>query len=349
MALKLVCSNCGQRTDKNANICLHCRGRFEELREHFPPFTFAIALAYAGMILFGGAKQLLTHRVLYEWLLAVFCLIAVGATVLAFVIKSRANENLQRVFRRLAAVCALVAALVVIVFGLIFLFETNVWRFKMKMSWGGDLVILLLLLGAVVLPVCFWRLTRSKLLRGLGMAGFAAALLVGSVLLAWELSTKKQPAQRWDGESTITEIPTNAPGEFAENKSVATFGPVVKQSDATVERSHSSLTEQPPVVVETFPVSGARDVEPGETEIRVRFSKPMAEGSWSWSDAWENSAPEFIGSPYYEADQKTCVVKVKLEPGRTYAFWLNSEKILNFKDTENRPAVPYLLIFQTIK
>jgi tetratricopeptide (TPR) repeat protein len=109
----------------------------------------------------------------------------------------------------------------------------------------------------------------------------------------------------------------------------------------------SILSSQPPVVVETFPVSGARDVEPGETEIRVRFSKRMTDDSWSWSTAWENSAPEFIGQPYYEADGKTCVVKVKLEPNKTYAFWLNSEKFHNFKDAAGRPTVPYLLIFQT--
>ena len=95
------------------------------------------------------------------------------------------------------------------------------------------------------------------------------------------------------------------------------------------------------------PISNARDVEPVETEIRVRFSKEMAGGSWSWSTAWENSTPEFIGRPYYEFDSQTCVVKVKLEPGRTYAFWLNSDKFQNFKDLEGRPAVPYLLIFQT--
>jgi serine/threonine protein kinase len=102
-----------------------------------------------------------------------------------------------------------------------------------------------------------------------------------------------------------------------------------------------------PVVVRTQPLSGARDVAPGTSEIRVTFSKKMTDESWSWSTAWENSIPELIGQPRYEADQRTCVVRAKLEPGRTYAFWLNSEKFLNFIDAESRPAVPYLLIFQT--
>jgi len=125
---------------------------------------------------------------------------------------------------------------------------------------------------------------------------------------------------------------------------------ITNTSRASAETSADAdevLAEQPPVVVETFPVSGAHDVEPGETEIRVRFSKEMADGSWSWSSAWENSTPDFIGQPHYETDGRTCAVKVKLEPGRTYAWWLNSEKFLNFRDSENRPAIPYLLIFQT--
>jgi hypothetical protein len=41
------------------------------------------------------------------------------------------------------------------------------------------------------------------------------------------------------------------------------------------------------------------------------------------------------------------VLQAKLEPGRTYAWWLNSEKFRNFTDRGGRAAVPYLLIFQT--
>jgi hypothetical protein len=109
----------------------------------------------------------------------------------------------------------------------------------------------------------------------------------------------------------------------------------------------ASPVVQPPVVVETFPVSGSREVEPGETEIRVRFSKDMADGSWSWTTAWEKSAPETLGMPHYLADGRTCAVKARLEPGTTYAWWLNSESFKNFKDKAGISALPYLLIFQT--
>ena len=123
---------------------------------------------------------------------------------------------------------------------------------------------------------------------------------------------------------------------------VKPFGRTVPTADDSY-----TLAGQPPVVVETFPVSGARGVVPGEAEIRVRFSKPMTDDSWSWSTAWENSTPESVGAPHYLDDQRTCVMKVRLEPGRTYAWWLNSDKFKNFADQAGQPAVPYLLIFQT--
>jgi hypothetical protein len=102
-----------------------------------------------------------------------------------------------------------------------------------------------------------------------------------------------------------------------------------------------------PVVVKTVPEAGSKDVAAGVVEIKVTFSKEMADGSWSWASAWKDSSPEGVGKPHYEADGKTCVLKVKLEPGKTYGYWINSQSFKNFKDKQGRPAVPYLLVFQT--
>jgi hypothetical protein len=101
------------------------------------------------------------------------------------------------------------------------------------------------------------------------------------------------------------------------------------------------------VVVETYPVSGARDVEPGETEIRIRFSRSMTGGSGTWSIPLQNSASGSTSELHYDDDGRTCVIKTKLEPGKTYSFWLNRDDSFNFKDANGQPAVPYLLIFQT--
>jgi RNA polymerase sigma-70 factor (ECF subfamily) len=108
-----------------------------------------------------------------------------------------------------------------------------------------------------------------------------------------------------------------------------------------------SLAKAPPVVVRALPQSGAADVDATIAEIRVTYSKDMQDGSWSWSTWGDGTFPQTTGKPRYDADRRTCILPVKLEPGHTYAIWLNSEKFGNFKDADGRKAVPYLLVFET--
>jgi RNA polymerase sigma-70 factor (ECF subfamily) len=109
-----------------------------------------------------------------------------------------------------------------------------------------------------------------------------------------------------------------------------------------------SVRTLPPVVVRTVPAAGETAVSAKDTkEIRVTFSKKMTDGSWSWSQLSAETFPTVAGKVRYEKDGRTCVLPVKLKPGKTYAIWVNSERFDNFKDADGRPAVPYLLAFQT--
>ena len=101
-----------------------------------------------------------------------------------------------------------------------------------------------------------------------------------------------------------------------------------------------------PVVVKTVPEAGSKDVPPGDFEVKITFSKEMADQSWSWATAWQNSDPPSLGKPHYDADHKTCVMKVKLEPGKTYGWWINNQKFHGFQDAQGHPAIPYLLTFK---
>jgi hypothetical protein len=101
-----------------------------------------------------------------------------------------------------------------------------------------------------------------------------------------------------------------------------------------------------PVVIKTVPEAGSKDVPPGEFEVKITFSKEMADQSWSWATAWQDSDPKSLGKPHYDADHKTCIMKVKLEPGKTYGWWINSQKFHGFQDTQNHPAIPYLFTFK---
>ncbi|MEW4568582.1 Ig-like domain-containing protein [Tautonia sp. JC769] len=108
-----------------------------------------------------------------------------------------------------------------------------------------------------------------------------------------------------------------------------------------------TLDAVPPVVVETVPKAGSGDVDPSLAAIRVTFSKDMQDGSWSWSTLSKETFPETTGSPKYLEDERTAALPVRLEAGKTYAIWINSQRFRNFKDAKGQPAVPYLLVFKT--
>jgi hypothetical protein len=112
------------------------------------------------------------------------------------------------------------------------------------------------------------------------------------------------------------------------------------------EEPKSVVTAQPSVV-KTVPQCGETEISAKTKEIRVTFSKDMKDKCWSWCTADEGQFPEMVGQPKYLADKRTCVLTVKLKPKTTYAIWLNTQRFINFKDTGGRPAIPYLLVFET--
>jgi Carboxypeptidase regulatory-like domain/Bacterial Ig-like domain len=106
----------------------------------------------------------------------------------------------------------------------------------------------------------------------------------------------------------------------------------------------------PPVVVSTVPESGVSNVDPALTEIQVTFSKDMMTNRmWAICRVSEDTFPEQAGEIHYLDDRRTCVMPVRLAAGKTYALWFNVDQFDSFRDTQNHPAVPYLLIFETRK
>jgi Big-like domain-containing protein len=110
-----------------------------------------------------------------------------------------------------------------------------------------------------------------------------------------------------------------------------------------------TVATAPPVVVATEPRAGQSDVAPGTAEIRVTFSRPMKNGSWSWVKLSDASFPKTTGEPRFLEDQRTCVLPVSLEPGKSYAIWLNKPPYENFQGPDGGKAVPYLLVFATAR
>ena len=110
-----------------------------------------------------------------------------------------------------------------------------------------------------------------------------------------------------------------------------------------------SVKSMAPSVVKTVPLSGSTDVDPALTEITVTFSKDMiTDRMWSVCQISDETFPE-VGKIHYQSDKRTCVVPVKLQPGKTYVLWFNNGRFNAFKDTEHHASIPYMLVFETKK
>jgi RNA polymerase sigma-70 factor (ECF subfamily) len=126
--------------------------------------------------------------------------------------------------------------------------------------------------------------------------------------------------------------------------------PEAEQGRGGRESDAPTVKSMPPVVVRTFPQAGDTQVDAAAvTEIRVTFSKDMTDKSWSWSQISDESFPKTSGKPHYDQDRRTCILPVKLEPGKTYVLWLNPPKFQGFRDVEGHAAVFYPLVFETKK
>lgn len=108
-----------------------------------------------------------------------------------------------------------------------------------------------------------------------------------------------------------------------------------------------SVKSLPPVVVKTVPQSGDTAVNAKLKKIKITFSKDMqTKNMWSFVQVSKDSFPK-VGKPKY-ANPRTIVLPVTLQPKKTYAIWINSSGKQNaFRDVDNHPAVPYLLVFET--
>jgi len=122
---------------------------------------------------------------------------------------------------------------------------------------------------------------------------------------------------------------------------------IVAGGAARAEDKEVTVKTMPPSVVKTVPQAGDTAVDSATKEIRVTFSKDMlTDRMWAVVQTSKETFPTVDGKIHYLDDKRTCVIPVKLEPGKTYVLWFNRGRFNSFRDTDNNPAVPYLLVFQ---
>jgi RNA polymerase sigma factor (sigma-70 family) len=173
-----------------------------------------------------------------------------------------------------------------------------------------------------------------------GLTGWGALSLAETARKPVELPTQR-------GSKELQRAPDVALAQAKQAEPVAVEQPEAAVVDPLADSS--ILADLPAVVIKVEPALGAEEVDPNLKELRVTFSKEMTDGSWAWTSGNVYATPKSAGKVHYEKGLRTCVMPVKLEPGKTYVMGINSEKFRGFRDAKGQPALPYLVAFKTRK
>jgi tRNA A-37 threonylcarbamoyl transferase component Bud32 len=178
-----------------------------------------------------------------------------------------------------------------------------------------------------------------------------APVALAALMYAYEdiFGTKEKPA---DIPSPVPPVAATAPqatGTSGGWKIAAAFlavvaGLILLFAFISHERAH--MKPSPPKVVSLTPANGATNVDPGLAEIQVVFDQPMHNSSWSMVGGGSRF-PQLAGKCHYDAARTTWSIPVKLKPGWTYEFRLNSKNHINFKSEQGVPLEPVKVTFQT--
>ncbi len=99
-----------------------------------------------------------------------------------------------------------------------------------------------------------------------------------------------------------------------------------------------------PKLVTMTPANGAVDVEPSTTSFVLQFDRPMKRNGWSLVGSKEN-VPEVVGTPAWNSARTVLTLSIRLVPGRTYRFSLNSERFTGFQAEDGTPLAPVDVTF----
>jgi hypothetical protein len=105
-----------------------------------------------------------------------------------------------------------------------------------------------------------------------------------------------------------------------------------------------SALAAPPKVAKAVPDNGAVNVDPNLKEIRITFDQPMGKGMSVVGGGDE--FPQVQGQPTW-LNNRTIVVRVKLQPNHDYWLSINNERFKNFTNRSGESAVPYPIKFRT--
>lgn len=110
--------------------------------------------------------------------------------------------------------------------------------------------------------------------------------------------------------------------------------------------SAAAVIAAPPRAVSIVPAPGSTDVDPQTTAIVAQFDQDMGGGmSWTGGGPMFPAVDESAKAGWI--NPRTCVLPVKLQPGKAYRLGLNAPSYQNFRSAAGEPLAPQIITFAT--
>jgi tRNA A-37 threonylcarbamoyl transferase component Bud32 len=145
-----------------------------------PLFAFGTAVTFGGTMVLGLLCELLLGNDSSSWLIGIFLLLVCVSILLGVILKRFASPEAQRICFKIGAWLAFVMALPFVGFAAFFVNAMVQQQFKWNPAPDEAVIVPLIWLGAVLLPICGWRLARGT---GRTLGALAVGLVVCVVVM----------------------------------------------------------------------------------------------------------------------------------------------------------------------
>jgi hypothetical protein len=122
-------------------------------------------------------------------------------------------------------------------------------------------------------------------------------------------------------------------------KTLDDFAPEIAKVFDAAAVAVAEVAQKRPHIVSMTPANGDEAVDSTLAVLTITFDRPMRTGSWSFVGS-KDDVPAFDGQPSFDGSGKVLTVKVKLARGKSYHYFLNSDRFSGFRAADGTPLEP---------
>jgi ankyrin repeat protein len=155
----------------------------------------------------------------------------------------------------------------------------------------------------------------------------------------------------WSGDTAMERATKRGDAEIIALLTKPTTKKADRQEPGKAAKNGKKRKRTAPDLVSSNVDGDDRKIDPSLTELVLTFDRPMNTRRYHLATVNAKKYgvfPELVGDdPISFRDERTLVLRVKLEPNKKYGFGMNEENRLEFRSAEGVPLEPLIFFFGT--